>query len=215
MHLRWEFPQGALEADVGLLDDGASFRARLKNNPGQCVKAFEYPLLCGIVDWGAEGYLAHSYATGILLRDPLSYLPETGALRYTPYPESFSGASMQFFTYYEQGKGGLYFFAADTAGHQKWLNAYKENGLLTASHMAGMEDIRNGSAIVMDYDFNVSFTPGTAGKKRRSAIKPGRSGRPGAGAGRRGTGRKKRAGFLKRWACAPLASMQGMTVPNG
>jgi hypothetical protein len=159
-HLQWDIPQGVLLAEVILLDDGVSFRARLQNHPGQCVKAFEYPLLSGLADWGMSGYLAHSYATGILLRDPLAYLPETGALRYTPYPESFSGASMQFFTYYEQGMGGLYFCAEDGAGHQKWLNACKENGHLTVSHIAGMEDIRNGSAIEMAYAFNVSFTAG-------------------------------------------------------
>ncbi len=160
LHLVWAMKDATLEAQVKLLQDGAAFRASLQNKAGSCIKAFEYPIFAGLYDFGPQGYLAHSYATGVLLRDPLSYLPETGALRYTPYPESFSGASMQFFTYYQENKGGLYFAALDGEGHQKWLNAYKENDHLTASHMAGFENAVPGSRIEMTYDFIVCATDG-------------------------------------------------------
>ncbi len=160
LQLVWGMEDATLEVHIQLLADGVSFRASLQNNDGSCIKAFEYPILSGLRDFGAQGYLAHSYATGVLLQNPLSYMPETGALRYTPYPESFSGASMQFFTYYEEDKGGLYFAALDGKGHQKWLNVYKEKDHLTASHMAGFENAVPGSRIDMTYDFTVRATHG-------------------------------------------------------
>ena len=160
LHLAWRMKGAVLQADVSLLEDGISFRASLQNDAESCIRAFEYPIFGGLCDFGPNGYLAHSYATGVLLRDPLSYMPETGALRYTPYPESFSGASMQFFTYYEENKGGLYFAALDGEGHQKWLNVFKENDFLTASHMAGFENTVPGSRIDMAYDFIVCITKG-------------------------------------------------------
>lgn len=160
LHLVWKISGAELKADVTLLKDGVAFRATLQNEPDFCVQAFEYPIVAGLADYGMQGYLAHAYATGVLLQDPLSYMPATGALRYTPYPESFSGASMQFFTYYQQGAGGLYFAALDGEGHQKWLNVYKEHRSLAASHMAGFENTVPGSRIAMTYDFVIRFTSG-------------------------------------------------------
>ncbi len=158
--LFWRMAGVVLQARVTLLEDGVSFRAALQNDADSCVKAFEYPLLGSLPDYGTDGYLAHAYATGVLLRDPASYLPETGGLRYTPYPESFSGASMQFFTYYEENKGGLYFAALDGENHQKWLNVFRNKGGLAASHMTGFENAVPGSRIEMAYDFAVRFTGG-------------------------------------------------------
>lgn len=160
LSLSWKLNGAALRADVSLLQDGVSFRASLANGASACVKAFEYPILGGLRDYGDQGYLAHSYATGVVFQNPLSYMQETGGLRYTPYPEAFSGASMQFFTYYEQGKGGLYFAALDGEGHQKWLNVFKEGNHLAASHMAGFENVVPSSVIAMDYDFVIRFTAG-------------------------------------------------------
>ena len=156
----WSFKSAELMASITLLDAGVAFRAKLTNKKTSCIHAFEYPILGSLTDYKTNGYLAHSYATGTLMRDPLSFLPETSGLRYTPYPESFSGASMQFFTYYEENMGGLYFAALDGQGHQKWLNVFTENGGLIASHMTGFENIMPGSSIEMQYDFVVQLTGG-------------------------------------------------------
>ena len=158
--LCWKTQGALLRAKVSLLEDGVAFRASLQNEADTCVKAFEYPVIGPLADYGEDGYLAHSYATGVLMRDPLSYLPGEGGLRYAPYPESFSGASMQFFTYYEKDKGGLYFAALDADAHQKWLNAYQDGGGLAASHMTGFERVLAGSLIDMTYDFVVRLTGG-------------------------------------------------------
>ncbi|MFH1512940.1 MAG: DUF6259 domain-containing protein, partial [Bacillota bacterium] len=171
LSLSWSLKSVALTATVTLLDAGIAFRATLQNKPNSCVRAFEYPILGALADYGTEGYLAHSYATGTLLRDPLSFIPETGGLRYLPYPESFSGASMQFFTYYEENKGGLYFAALDGEGHQKWLNVFKEKEGLAASHMAGFENAVPGSSIEMHYDFVVQLTGGKGWQEAASLYK--------------------------------------------
>lgn len=170
--LSWALQGAALKADITLLDDGVAFRATLQNDADTCIKAFEYPILSGMPDYGMNGYLAHAYATGVLLRDPAAYVPATGALRYAPYPEAFSGASMQFFTYYEAGQGGLFFAALDGDGHQKWLNVYTENGALAASHMAGFENTVPGSAIAMQYDFVIRFTEGNGWQEAAELYKP-------------------------------------------
>jgi len=157
----WRMQGAVLTSFVTLLDDGVSFCASLQNDPDSFVKAFEYPIFGTLADFGENGCLAHSYATGVLMRDPRSFLPETGGLRYAPYPESFSGASMQFFTYYEENMGGLYFAALDGEGHQKWLNVFTEQGGLAASHMTGFENAVPGSEIAMQYDFVVRLTGGS------------------------------------------------------
>ena len=156
----WRMTGAVMKAEIVLFEDGVSFRASLQNDADSFVRAFEYPILSSLTDYGANGYLAHSYATGVLMRDPLSFVEETGGLRYAPYPESFSGASMQFFTYYEEGKGGLYFVALDGEAHQKWLNVYKENGGLAVSHMTGFENAAPGASITMTYDFEIRLTSG-------------------------------------------------------
>ncbi|MBE0601044.1 MAG: hypothetical protein IH607_04600, partial [Firmicutes bacterium] len=79
----WRMTGAVLTAEIALLEDGVSFRASLRNDPGSFVRAFEYPILAPLADYSKNGYLAHSYATGILMRDPLSFLQETGGLRYT------------------------------------------------------------------------------------------------------------------------------------
>ncbi len=156
----WEMDTATVQADIRLLEDGFSFAASLENRPGECCRALEYPVLEDVRDYGMEGYLAHAYATGILLQDPAAYVPSEGALRFTPYPEGFSGATMQFFTYYQERKGGLYFAALDGHAHQKWLNCYTARGKMAFSHMAGFEDIGPGKSIAMTYPVVVRFTAG-------------------------------------------------------
>ena len=158
--LHWIMQGASLSAQVTLDEGGIAFCADFQNDKDSCIKAFEYPIIGPLRDFGLDGYLAHSYATGVLMRDPLAYLPETGGLRYAPYPESFSGSSMQFFTYYEKNLGGLYFAALDADAHQKWLNVYKDGNNLASSHMTGFEDVVPGSRIKMPYGFVIRFTGG-------------------------------------------------------
>ncbi len=160
LSLCWEMETATVMADVRLIDDGFSFTASLENKPGECIRALEYPVIENVCDFGMEGYLAHAYATGVLLQNPAAYVPAEGALRFTPYPEGFSGAAMQFFTYYQQHRGGLYFAALDGHAHQKWLNCYTARGKMAFSHMTGFEDIGPGKSIAMTYPFVVRVTAG-------------------------------------------------------
>ncbi len=160
LRLRWRLPDAAVEASVRLLEDGVAFRASLQNDPEGVCRAVEYPVLGPLADYGERGFLAHAWATGVLVQNPAAVLPEQGALRFAPYPESFSGASMQLMSYYEEGRGGLYLASQDGGCHQKWLNAFSQDGALCLSHMAGFEDVRPGAGVSMDYDFVVRFTDG-------------------------------------------------------
>lgn len=169
----WAFEGASLQASILLLEDGLSFRAALQNSPRSDFRVFEYPLIGPLKDYGKSGFLAHSYATGILVSDPLHSLPEAeGPRRYLPYPESFSGASMQFFTYYEEGRGGLYFAARDGEAHQKWLNFYVEKGQLLASHMYGYEEIGPGTLLDMPYAFELRLTAGDGWEEAAELYKP-------------------------------------------
>lgn len=159
-NLRFELSDATLWATITLLSDGISFTSKLQNHSGGCYRAVEYPIIGGLMDLGEYGCLAHSYATGVLLHNPLSYLPGDGALRFTPYPESFSGASMQFFTYYMEGKGGLYFAAEDGEAHQKWLNCSAKDNTLEASLMVGFENVVPNSTIDGSFPFVLRLTDG-------------------------------------------------------
>jgi hypothetical protein len=157
----WRTDAADVTATVRLLADGAAFRASARPRGGDASpQCLEYPLLGGLTSLNERTWLAHSWTTGVLMNDPASFLPAEGALRFAPYPECFSGASMQLMSYYHQGTAGLYLAAHDGEGRQKWLNAYAENGLLTLSHMAGMEDLRPGAPTLMPYDFVVRLTAG-------------------------------------------------------
>ncbi len=173
LSFEWRLEKAVLSADVSLLEDGLSFRAALQNDADSDIRAFEYPIIGPLRDFGKKSYLAHSYATGILIEDPLRNLPVMeGPQRYLPYPEGFSGATMQFFTYYEQGKGGLYFAAVDGYAHQKWLNSYIDRSRLIASHMYGFENVGRGSLLDMPYDFQVRLTKGLGWEEAADIYKP-------------------------------------------
>src|SRR5690625_4358610 len=78
-----------------------------------------------------------------------------------PYPEGFSGSTMQFFSYYGLDKGGLYFAAYDSESYAKWLNFYKnENELLEASFIHGCEDIGPKKGIHVKYPVVLKVTAG-------------------------------------------------------
>lgn len=151
----WVIGEGrTLVARVELVGDELTFTSRLENRGDTAVQAVEYPVIGGLGGLGDGDVLVHSYATGFLLRAPLRNFSFDGdGLRFMPYPESFSGASMQFFAWYAPGKGGLYFAAYDDAYRQKWLNFYRMGGRLEASHMYGGEDIGRGKGVEAPYRF--------------------------------------------------------------
>lgn len=166
--MTWRTSGGiVVQADVSLAaDEGTlSFRCAVQGAPEARLLSLEYPVLPDIGTVTADGgqdYVAHPFATGVLVRNPMKHFKAGGVgLRYMPYPESFSGASMQFFAYYGLGRGGLYFAALDGEAHPKWLNFYK-NGrdLLEASFIHGCEDIGPGKGIAPAYEVRVSFLNG-------------------------------------------------------
>ena len=154
-----------IKAYVSLMKDMIKFRASVRPfDNDTVVDAIEYPILQGLTSCGDSTYLAHSWATGVLMRNPVQMLPGDGTLRFAPYPECFSGASMQMMSFYHLDKAGLYLAAHDANGAQKWLNAYTtiDNGsrFLSLSHIYGMENIGAGKDVSMDYDFVIRITSG-------------------------------------------------------
>lgn len=154
--LHWTVEPGiVLTAHIVAEAEEICFQAHVTNETEQILCSLEYPLLDGIQSLtGDSDFVAHPYATGFLVQNPMeSFGAEEEGFRYMPYPESFSGASMQFFTWYAENRGGLYFAAYDGAYRQKWLNFYKKHGALRASHIFGYEDIGPGKPLAMDWPF--------------------------------------------------------------
>lgn len=162
--LTWQVRDGiTLIGRLELLDDSdqISFTSRVENTGDASVLYAEYPVIGGIASLGEESALAHSYATGLLVHDPhKQFVGDGDGLRHIPYPESFSGASMQFFTYYGKDRGGLYVAALDGESHQKWLNMYKMDRNLEISHMYGYEDVKAGNSLRADYPFILKLVSG-------------------------------------------------------
>ena len=103
--------------------------------------------------------LLNSYATGFEIDNPIENLNEGEHFKYFPYPESFSGLSMQYAAYYGN-KGGFYFASLDADGHQKWLNFNKVNQMLLISHMYGYENVLDHTHLIMPYTFIVKAFEG-------------------------------------------------------
>ncbi|WP_309120553.1 DUF6259 domain-containing protein [Paenibacillus sp.] len=135
--------------------DEIRFFSEVRNDSGETVVGLEYPIvpnLQAITNEGADDYVAHSFATGLCVRNPIKHFGGDVGLRHMPYPESYSGASMQFFAYYGERRGGLYFAAYDGEMHPKWLNFYKNgNGLLEASFFHGAESMAPGTGMTVGY----------------------------------------------------------------
>lgn len=97
------------------------------------VKGIKYPILAGVGRLSDDhDHLLHSYATGLLIDDPIDNLTkEENGFPLSPYPESFSGPSMQLMAYYAP-QASLVFSSNDTQYLLKSFNAYKEvkTGLL-------------------------------------------------------------------------------------
>lgn len=133
-----------------------NFYSEVINNSEESIMALEYPIIGNITNITSDGekdYLAHSFATGVLIHNPMKNFTFSGdGFRFMPYPEGFSGSTMQYFTYYGEGKGGLYFAAHDGEVYQKWMNFYKgKDDLLEASFMHGYEDIGPKKGVTVNY----------------------------------------------------------------
>jgi hypothetical protein len=151
----WTLPGDLLlRAELRLGGRGLSFRSSLENRGDGIAYSLEYPLIDGVSRFGAGLHqLIHPWAAGIEIDEPLENFEEDGGgLRFMPYPESFSGAAMQFFAYYMKGGPGLYIAALDGGGRQKWLNVYKQAGKLRFSHIYGYEDAESGKGLEQDWD---------------------------------------------------------------
>ncbi|MGN8769084.1 DUF6259 domain-containing protein [Paenibacillus barengoltzii] len=167
--LRWESQAGpVITGSVRLRDEADQLEVYcsvVNTADGPPILSLEYPILSGfgaITDGGEDDYVVHSFATGFQIRNPLKHFRHDGmGFRYMPYPESFSGAAMQFFAYYGKGHGGLYFAALDPDGYAKWLNFYKNEGdRLEASFIHACEDISTGKGIEVPYAMEVRLLRG-------------------------------------------------------
>jgi hypothetical protein len=166
--LRWEISSGLTVIGtivVSTVRDDLRFYAEVENDTNETVIGIEYPIIPNIQEITRDGtndYVAHSFATGICVRNPLKHFEVDGVgFRHMPYPESFSGASMQFFTFYGLNLGGLYFAVHDGEGYSKWLNFYKnENNLLEASFFHASEDIKPQKGMNVEYPIVIQMLEG-------------------------------------------------------
>lgn len=169
--LCWNMAQGiTVYASIALEEDGLSFRSYADCGPKTQLQLVEYPVIGGMDDWnGAE--MIHSFATGLRVKEPLKHFKPGEGVRYAPYPECFSGASMQFYAYYAPGRGGLLFMAEDGESHQKWLNLYRNGDSMEATMMYGFEEMGMGKSFRADYSFKVRLLQGDGWSEPASLYK--------------------------------------------
>ncbi|PTM59797.1 DUF6259 domain-containing protein [Desmospora activa] len=166
--LTWEVEAGLTVTGTIIASSATEefrFYANVTNETKEPVIGVEYPIIPdiqAITADGADDFVAHSFATGICIRNPLKHFESEGVgFRQMPYPEGFSGATMQFFSYYGLNQGGLYFAALDGDGYAKGLNFYKnESGLLEASFFHAAEDIGPQKGIKVEYPIVVQALEG-------------------------------------------------------
>lgn len=167
--LSWHTQEGLIvTSSVTLAEEGdcIEFRCEVSNHSEARLLSLEYPVipnLTTITEHGGEDYIAHPFATGFEVNNPMKVFESGGTgFRFMPYPESFSGATMQFFAYYGKDRGGLYFAAPDGEGHPKWLNFFKNgNGMLEASMIHGCSDMGPGKGIRAPYPVQLSLLSGS------------------------------------------------------
>ncbi|MBR5384184.1 MAG: hypothetical protein IK133_10200 [Clostridia bacterium] len=158
--LVWRLSDGStFRAEIALDGTQAAFTSSLVSAKESEIILAEYPVIGGMGRWDPQMEMVHSFATGLLVRDPLSAFSEGEGIRYAPYPESFSGASMQFFAYYGKESGGLLFAARDPDAHMKWLNLYRNQDAMEATLMYANEDIGKGKGFAAPWSFTVSLLP--------------------------------------------------------
>jgi hypothetical protein len=160
--LRWTATNGLLVRAIVTLEpdaDEADFRIEISGLEN-VIDKIEYPIIGGIGSLrdGADSYLAHPQGTGFLFRNPATlFTAEKPGIRYSPYPEGFSGSSLQCFTYFAEHIGGFSFSTYDASGAMKWLNLWKhENGHLRTSFMHQSPDVRTGNGYTPSYAVTVA-----------------------------------------------------------
>lgn len=166
--LRWETELGItlIGRVIVPVAGPALFLTIVAENEGPlAIDKIEYPIISGIGTLGSPSTpscLAHSQGTGFLFRDPMKTFrpqpdPQQG-LRYSPYPEGFSGSTMQFMAYYAEGQGGFYLATRDRGKAAKWLNFYKDvdNAMLAASFMHQAPHVSPGLSLAPDYPVEIS-----------------------------------------------------------
>ena len=149
-----------VHANVTLLEDGLAFTSYADCPEQTQIQMVEYPVIGGMRDWYGCSEMAHAFATGLRVKNPLKHFAPGEGVRYAPYPECFSGASMQFYAYYALGYGGLMFTAEDGESHQKWLNLYRKGDAMEGTMMYGFEDMGFGKSVHAPYPFTVRFLDG-------------------------------------------------------
>lgn len=166
--LTWEVKEGLTVTGTivaAAITDDLRFYTEVTNETTETVIGVEYPIIPDIEAITADGtddFVAHSFATGFCIRNPLKHFEMDGVgFRHMPYPEGFSGATMQFFAYYGLNRGGLYFAALDGEGYAKGLNFYKNgNDLLEASFFHAAEDIDSQKGMKVGYPIVVQALEG-------------------------------------------------------
>ncbi|MBA2718316.1 MAG: hypothetical protein H0U52_03585 [Chloroflexi bacterium] len=158
LRLSWTVGHGImLTSHVTMRGEDISFRIEATNTGDATIDRIEYPILRGIGRLGGKGQdeLAHTHGTGMLFHDPLDLFDidteNKRRLRFSPYPEGFSGSTMQFIAYYGRGRGGFLIGTEDGTKSVKWLTFFKDREGLTSSviHKAGVP--RPGAGFVPDY----------------------------------------------------------------
>ncbi len=165
--LHWRQPGLTVVSRVKLGSGDAAAEITVHITTGnETIDKIEYPILGGIGDLAgdADSCLAHPQGTGFLFRRPRDLFESEPlrreGLRYSPYPEGFSGSSMQFMSYYAEGVGGFYLAAHDGDGAMKWLNFFKDaGGELVASFMHQAPDVFPGNGYDVPYPLVIAALP--------------------------------------------------------
>ncbi len=157
----FELSDGSLvETTICLNEQSIECTCHVRPHQDMEVHALEFPIISGLTSFDGTDVLAHSYATGLLIKRPSIHFNQTHpGLRYAPYPESFSGASMQFFAYYGS-ESGILMMAKDDKMHQKWLNFYHHEDRLVASHIFGYEHLKKGKDLLLPYMVSITSFAG-------------------------------------------------------
>jgi len=205
LSLTWRTKTGVVVHGTLALAEGSDsleFRCSADNGSEERLLSLEFPIIANLREITAGGeadYIAHAFATGFRVRNPMKNFDESCAgWRYAPYPESFSGASMQFFSYYGLNRGGLYFAALDGEGYAKWLNFHKNaQGGLEASFIHGCEEMGPGKGIAPPYPVRISLLEGRDWYEAADLYKDWATGQKWCEGGT--LARKKQAGKTAAW----------------
>jgi len=140
LRLTWQTSHGiTLSSDIVVRGEDIVFGVSAANRGTATIDRIEYPILDGIGRLAGAGRdeLAHTHAAGMLFHDPLDLLapdPDNQRrLRFSVYPEGFSGSTMQFLAYYGRGRGGFFFGTEDAAKSLKAFSFDKQGDALRAS----------------------------------------------------------------------------------